>query len=342
MRTAALLLALSLPVTAVADEVVPLRCMSAPDDMQKVTAVEAQILGSFRATTSATLLDAKEIKMRTSPRSADDRLAAAQKAADAGRDAYRKLELDTAAAQLQSAQTQLRKLLPWLEDAELADILLDLGLVQIEQGKGGDAVTTFRLARYYGAPRALDPKFFPQAAMKSYAKGSAAAEGSGIGAIAVRTVPAGADVFVDGRAVGKSPVVVSQVVSGEHFVRVRTSEGHRSWTRVAVDGGRTARVTLRAPRAPISGDIALTGDPDRDFSRQLQTGEAVGARFILAYGVDTNGRLFIRVIDAFQGHTVFDEHVDGGSDPATLRELAKDAAATVDATSGDVQRVTVD
>jgi len=62
------------------------------------------------------------------------------------------------------------------------------------------------------------------------------------GALDVESRPAGAQVFVDGKAVGVTPLVLSNVAPGEHDVRLEES-GYRSWSsNVRVVAGERLRV----------------------------------------------------------------------------------------------------
>lgn len=54
--------------------------------------------------------------------------------------------------------------------------------------------------------------------------------------------PAGADVVLDGRVIGRTPLVVSDVRSGSHEVRIQLG-GFRPWaTTVNVTAGNRTRV----------------------------------------------------------------------------------------------------
>lgn len=341
---AAAVVAFGTPGFAQAAEVAALRCARSPQDMQEVQRAEGQILAGFDTASQQSLLRPREVQARTQPRAVDDRVKEANELAEKGRAAYRKLELDAGRSSLTRAQAALRKLLPWLEDTELADILLDLGLIQIESGDAEAAVKTFRLARFYGAPRALDPRFFPEPAMKAYAKGAARAEASGMGTLAIHTDPPGAEIFLDGRRVGIGPRVVDHVVAGDHFVRIRAADRKPVVRKIQVSEGHSHRVTLRAPEHRVSTDLALSGDPDRDFQRQLAYGESVGSPFVLAYGQE-EGSLFVRAIDVDRGVLLFHQSIPTGSTPAEIRGLAQDASAAVDAAAigrRDRKDVTVD
>jgi hypothetical protein len=62
------------------------------------------------------------------------------------------------------------------------------------------------------------------------------------GTLLVESRPTGATVFMDGRAVGKTPLNLPGVKAGDHAVRLELA-GHRQWTTsVKVAGGGPNRV----------------------------------------------------------------------------------------------------
>jgi hypothetical protein len=65
---------------------------------------------------------------------------------------------------------------------------------------------------------------------------------SGTGALFVLSRPSGAQVFLDERLVGTTPLSLSDVAAGTHAVQI-TLPGHQRWTTaVSVRGGESARV----------------------------------------------------------------------------------------------------
>jgi hypothetical protein len=65
---------------------------------------------------------------------------------------------------------------------------------------------------------------------------------SGPGSLHVVSRPPGAEVVIDGRTVGRTPLVISNVRSGAHDVRMQLS-GFRRWaTKVHVRPGARTRV----------------------------------------------------------------------------------------------------
>lgn len=70
------------------------------------------------------------------------------------------------------------------------------------------------------------------------------------GSISVETRPGGVRVIIDGRAVGRSPLVVPDVAPGKHEVRFEL-DGYRPWvTTVTLTPGQRLRVTASLERAP--------------------------------------------------------------------------------------------
>jgi hypothetical protein len=57
----------------------------------------------------------------------------------------------------------------------------------------------------------------------------AATAAADVGSLLIESRPTGANVFVDGRAVGRTPLNVPDVKAGEHGVRLELA-GHRQWT----------------------------------------------------------------------------------------------------------------
>jgi hypothetical protein len=62
------------------------------------------------------------------------------------------------------------------------------------------------------------------------------------GALAVDSRPAGANVFLDNRLIGTTPLALENLAEGEHIVRLER-EGYRPWTSsVRVAGGERSRI----------------------------------------------------------------------------------------------------
>ncbi|MEW5984213.1 MAG: PEGA domain-containing protein [Acidobacteriota bacterium] len=114
---------------------------------------------------------------------------------------------------------------------------------------------TFSLSRLRQEPTpAAPPPRRPAARTPAArARGAGAAPktpATALGSISVETRPGGVRVFIDGRAVGLSPLVVPEVAAGKHEVRLEL-QGYRPWvTTVTLTPGQRLRVTASLERAP--------------------------------------------------------------------------------------------
>ena len=71
------------------------------------------------------------------------------------------------------------------------------------------------------------------------------------GSLAINSQPGGADVFVNGQRVGKTPLVLDNLQVGSRAVRLRL-DGHESWSRAVdvVANQRSSVVALLQPSRP--------------------------------------------------------------------------------------------
>jgi hypothetical protein len=92
------------------------------------------------------------------------------------------------------------------------------------------------------APPRVPERSAPAAAPRVAERPAAASTASGRGSLQILSRPSGAEVTVDGRLVGRTPLVMSDVSSGRHEVRLELA-GFRSWaTSVHVQGATRTRV----------------------------------------------------------------------------------------------------
>ncbi len=128
--------------------------------------------------------------------------------------------------------------------------------------------------------RAAEPEPGPPAASRPESgemEGpSSAGRASAPARLAVATRPAGAEVMLDGRRIGRTPLAPVPVTPGRHRLRL-TAEGYAAWEQtVETPAGETLRldVTLRAPSAGEGerAGAAGAGGPEQ------QTGDRAGRR----------------------------------------------------------------
>jgi hypothetical protein len=104
-----------------------------------------------------------------------------------------------------------------------------------------------------GAPAKTAASSSARAANKPVAAAPAkaavpAAEKTGPGSLAVDSRPTGANVFLDGKLIGTTPMVLETVSAGEHAIRL-DADGYRRWaTSVRVASGERNRVAASLER----------------------------------------------------------------------------------------------
>jgi hypothetical protein len=110
---------------------------------------------------------------------------------------------------------------------------------------------------------------------------------SALGELQIRTEPAGAQVTVDGRVLGRSPVTAEGLTPGQHTVVLENELGAVT-QRVTIEAGTTASlvVPMTAPRnAPVSGWIAVNAPVDvQIFEDQRLLGSSQTDRIMVPVG----------------------------------------------------------
>jgi hypothetical protein len=148
------------------------------------------------------------------------------------RQAYDTLELDKSVSALTGALGRFEHYVAYVNDfKKLAEALMLLGATHILRGE--DKLGAKRLEQAVGIypevepdPRIFNPsmrKLFTQTVERSHSKPSAT--------LSVSSTPSAAEVFVDGRFVGVTPLALSTVHAGRHWVRVGVA-AYRPWGKI--------------------------------------------------------------------------------------------------------------
>lgn len=110
---------------------------------------------------------------------------------------------------------------------------------------------------------------------------------SALGELQIRTEPAGAQVSVDGRLLGKSPLTAEGLTPGAHTVVLENELGQVT-QRVTIEAGTTASlvVPMTAPRnAPVSGWISVSAPIDVQlYENQRLLGSSQTDRIMVPIG----------------------------------------------------------
>ncbi len=120
--------------------------------------------------------------------------------------------------------------------AVLKDALLRLGVAQLRAGFEDDALTTLKLWTTLEPEREIKADQFGEEVIDVVAKQRRRAKKVGYGTLKVDSKPAGATVLLDGVEVGQTPVTLSDVTPGLHYVVVRKDKTFTAVERVSVRG----------------------------------------------------------------------------------------------------------
>ncbi|MHC4836901.1 MAG: PEGA domain-containing protein, partial [Planctomycetota bacterium] len=234
---------------------------------------------------------------------ADPRVQEAENLRTAGKDKFAAGDYEGAVENLRAALDLYEEALASVERVDvLAETLGYLGAASVELGYGGDAKDYFRRVTAM-MPDAEPLDEYSAKANKRFAKEKKRAQKK-IGRLEVKTDPPGATIFLDGREVGTSPVKLSKLSRGDHYVQARHPEAGIAAEKVRVKGRKAAKVSLVlqtevGSAAAATADAALvtqlttlaaagdTGDEFRGVATQIA--EQTSAEYIVVGRIGGKG-----------------------------------------------------
>jgi hypothetical protein len=145
---------------------------------------------------------------------------------DAGMKAMSALDLSTAIKKLNSAIDTLIKVLPYIKKQELADAMMALGAAQFEQNEKKAAKATFERLLTWRSDYKVDVNRFPPTLLEPFETARKEVEHQKRGSLEIRSEPASAQAYVDGRYIGVTPTFAEGLAVGEHFITFK-KEGFR-------------------------------------------------------------------------------------------------------------------
>jgi hypothetical protein len=198
-------------------------------------------------------------------------LGRAQSLVTTAKDAFKVLEYDGALDRLRQADSALRGLYPTPEVvALLADVNLLFGQIWLARKDETRALESFRVVHRLAPERqSLDEKLFRPQVLKAYAQAEVQAQGKA--AAVVTSEPPGAMIWVNGRVAGTTPLELSALPPGDHYLAA-SLDGHvtRSERLTLADGERREQAFLLArlpaeqrARAIRAGLVRGSSDFDR-------------------------------------------------------------------------------
>lgn len=180
---------------------------------------------------------------------ARQRLTEAASLLESGRQSYENVELGDAITALTASIEAFEGAAGALEDpGAFGDALLFLGAAQTLSDQSTEARRTFARLHVLDPRRRPDPNVFPPDIVSRFERAAPRDARNPTASIEVTSEPAGAEVFVDGVARGPAPATATNLVGGQHMVRV-VMPGHATFfemVNVRAGGSTSVRATLEA------------------------------------------------------------------------------------------------
>ncbi|MBI2893637.1 MAG: PEGA domain-containing protein [Deltaproteobacteria bacterium] len=172
------------------------------------------------------LLDNDELEFKdpTDAMSTTERRDAADAAVALLQEARRLVEQGSyaeAQPHLTEALSRFEENLALIKKKDLTDALMLLGVVQCGTRRRNDCVDTFVRVLTFRDGLVFDPARYPAMAAPAFEQAQERLRRIARGSIEVRTEPEGAEVFVDGRSRGASPLVIEGLRVGDHYVTIK-------------------------------------------------------------------------------------------------------------------------
>jgi tetratricopeptide (TPR) repeat protein len=301
------------------------RIAAALDNSGKVDALTPAEVGARLAGREALILDAFA-------------LGPAREMLREGRILYDRAQPDQAIPVLDQAANLLAEGLATSTDArDLHEALTLLGLAHAGLGDEAAAKAAFRRAVVLDPARQLDAVNFPPQIVALYEGVRAQAAGENKGRLGV-TAPAGTPVWVDGRAVGSTPLADQDLLAGEHYVLARAEDGAAAFAVVEVAAGE--RKSLAAELSPRSvgrpaADAAGRSKQTRELYRSV--GQFTDRDPVLLAGMIGNNQVALQLYAPASGNFSRVLTGEAGDDPVSaLLDLAPAAIAFLSDT-GDIR-----
>lgn len=220
----------------------------------------------------------------------------------------------------------------------LLEALLLLGFAYNVSGDEERARKAFGRAVQLDPTRELDEINYAPRIVAFYADVREQVLAAGTGSLEVLTALPGAEVYLDGRRVGATPVVAQDLCAGRHFLSVIGAGGMRSFGVVEIAAGQrgAARIEL------TERSLAQPADDARGRANQTEQlyrglGEHLGADAILLGGIDDTGELGLQLYAVRTGVFSKPLHTEPGTNPyEAAADLAPAMAAYLNPT-GDLR-----
>ncbi|HXU69781.1 MAG TPA: PEGA domain-containing protein [Polyangia bacterium] len=138
-----------------------------------------------------------------------------------GQKALTALDLPTAIKKLNQAVEVLSKVLPYVKKQELADAMMALGAAHFENADKKEAKRTFERLLVWRSDYKVDLAKYPPTLLSIVEEVRKEVERQKRGSLEIRSQPAAAQAYVDGRYIGVTPTFADGLITGEHWVTLK-------------------------------------------------------------------------------------------------------------------------
>jgi tetratricopeptide (TPR) repeat protein len=202
-------------------------------------------------------------------------LGEARAAAEAGKELLSRGQAEAAAKKLGAAEATMEQVLAFARKSELADLQFLAGVAYLQMGDKLAAEDEFARLQTWRPSYVVDVEKYPKVLpLWEHVRGQI--DGAGRGSIEIKSEPAGAMAFVDGRYLGVTPTHADALSVGEHYVTVKKEGYQRRLVKVAVDPKVEQQVKEKLPRSEKylllsqSLDGAKKGLGDKKANQSMQ------------------------------------------------------------------------
>lgn len=136
---------------------------------------------------------------------------------------------------------------------KLVDAYLHLAIAQFEKGYKDNARETMDTLIVLRPDTRVDPRKYSPEFIEMLEGARQRSQARPTGQLYVSSEPMGADVFIDGIAVGKAPTTLSGVLQGNHYIQVR-AQGMQPWGQVVNVSGASLKT--------INANLSVDGDQE--------------------------------------------------------------------------------
>ncbi len=256
-----------------------------------------------------------------------------------GRVLYERADPDQAIPVLEEAVAEFNDTMAYTtENRSLIESLLTLGFAYMVVGEEERARSAFSRVAQLDPGRELDPVNYAPRIVDFYSQVRGEVLQRGSGSLEVLSPQPGAEVFIDGRKVGNTPMVVPDLPVGRHFLAVKGGEGRRSFGVVDIeqDLRGVARVSLE------NTSLAEADRHERDRSRQVDRfyrslADHIDADAVLLGGVEFDGDLGLQLYAVHAGNFSKPLTTDHGGDPYSAAADLAPALAVYLSSTGDLR-----